>query len=92
MPLYKYQPYYKYDGPNRSQPFREELTPDEVEYNIECFFSEIERYFVDGTAEFERLPKDCIGITSDISEADCDERVKLCLNSLDLYAHKSCKN
>jgi hypothetical protein len=92
MALYKYQPYYRFDGPNRLQPFLEKLTPDEVEDNLECFFSEVERYFEDGTAEFEKLSDSCIGITSDISEDECDERVKGCLNILELYAYKTCKN
>jgi len=91
MSIYKYQLYYNYDGPTHSQPFREELTPDEVAYNLECVFSDIDRYFEDGTAEFEKISEKCIGITSDISETNCDERVIRCLNSLDLYAHKISK-
>jgi len=91
MYIYKYQPYYYYDGVSRAQPFREELTQEEIKYNIESFFSDVEHFFEDGTATFKRLPKNCIEVTTDISENECDERVKRCLNSLDLYAHKTCK-
>ena len=92
MPIYKYEPYYRYDGPSPSRPFREELTPDEITYNLECFFSEIYSYFEDDTAKFKKLSDKCIGITSDISEVDCDARVKKCLNHFDLYAHKQCRS
>jgi len=87
MPLYKYRPYYKFNGPTRDEPFREELSPEEGKENIEDFFSEIERYFESGT-KFERQDDGFIWITSDISQSGSDEQVKLCLNSLDLYANK----
>lgn len=89
MSIYKYQPYYQYNGVTFEQPFRAELTQEEIEYNIESFFSDIDRYFKDGMATFERLSENCLEITTDISETECDERVKRCLNSLDLYSHKS---
>lgn len=88
MSIYKYQPYYQYDGETLAQPFREKLTEKEIEYNTESFFSDIDRYFKDDMATFERVSKNCLEITTDISETECDERVKQCLNSLDLYAHK----
>jgi len=77
MSIYKYQPYYKYDGATYQQPFREELTHDEIEYNLKSFFFDIDRYFKDGTATFNKLSENCIEITTDISEAECDSRVKL---------------
>ena len=87
MPLYKYQPFYQYDGPSLAQPFREELSSDEEKINLECFFSEVEGYFDDKT-EFERQEDDFICITSNITQTECDDRVKRCLNSLDLYAKR----
>ena len=45
MPLYKYRSYYKFNGPTRDEPFREELSPEEGKENIEDFFSEIELEF-----------------------------------------------
>jgi len=87
MAIYKYQPYYKYDGPTYSDPFREELEPEQQSENIEDFFSEIERYF-ESDDKFERRDDNYIWITSDKSQNDCDERVKRCLNSLDLFANR----
>jgi len=91
MSIYIYQPYYRYDGVTRAQPFREKLTQDDIEDNIESFFSDIDRYFDANTATFRRLSGNCLEITTDISETDCDDRVKFCLNNLDLYSHKNCK-
>lgn len=88
MSIYKYQPYYQYDGVTLAQPFREQLTQEEIEYNIESFFSDIVRYFKDDMATFERVSKNCLEITTDISQEECDARVQLCLNSLDLFANK----
>jgi hypothetical protein len=87
MPLYKYQPFYEYDGPTHAQPFRDELSSDEAEENIEGFYSEIENYF-DDDAKFERKEDGFIYITSNVTQAECDEQVKRCLNGLDLYANK----
>lgn len=89
MSIYKYQPYYQYNGAILAQPFRKELTQEEINYNLESFFSDIDSYFEDGTATFERLLENHLEITTDISETECDELVKRCLNSLDLYAHKN---
>jgi len=88
MPLFKYQPYYKYNGPTLSQPFRKELTSDEVSRNMSLFFDEIGSYFNDVGATVEPVGDGFIGITADITQDDCDERVKRCLNSLDLFANK----
>lgn len=89
MSIYKYQLYYQYNGVTFEQPFREELAQEEIEYNIESFFSDIDRYFEDGMATFEKLSENCLEITTDISETECDERVERCLNSLDLYSYKN---
>ena len=89
MSTYKYQPYYQYDGATRAQPFKEELTQEEITFNIESFFSDIDYYFSDGVAALERVSTNCLEVTTDISEAECDEIVKHCLNSLDLYAKKN---
>jgi hypothetical protein len=88
MAIYKYQPYYKYDGPTHADPFREELDLEQQKENIEDFFSEIESYF-ENNVKFERRDDNYIWITSDVSQNDCDERVKRCLNSLDLFANRT---
>lgn len=41
MPTFKYKPYYQYKGPTRTTPLREELSLDEAEKRIKCFFEEI---------------------------------------------------
>ncbi|WP_434026807.1 hypothetical protein [[Pseudomonas] boreopolis] len=88
MPLFKYQPYYQYNGPTLSQPFLEELSADEVKRNIGLFFDEIGSYFADVGATVEPIGGGFIGITADITQDDCDERVKRCLNNLDLFANR----
>ncbi len=88
MPIFRYQPYYKYNGPTRSQPFRAELSADDVERNMGLFFDEIGSYFQDVDATVEPVGDGIIAITAEITQDDCDERVKRCLNSLDLFADK----
>ena len=89
MSIYKYQPYYKYDGATLAQPFRKELTQEEIKHNIDSFFSDIDHYFKDSMATFERLSKNCLEITTNISETECDELVECCLRNLELCAHKN---
>lgn len=88
MPLFKYQPYYEYNGATLAEPFREELSEEEARFNIESFFDEIDMQFTEGEAETERHEDGIIGITADITQKECDERVKYCLNNLDLYANR----
>jgi hypothetical protein len=87
MPVFKYKPYYQYDGPTHSDPFREELSPEEADEHIESFFQEIEQYFDEDSVDL-KMEGDLISITGEINENDCDEVVKKCLNSLDLFANK----
>jgi hypothetical protein len=87
MPVFKYKPYYHYDGPTHSDPFREELRPEEADEHIESFFLEIEQYFDEDSVDLKK-EGDLILITGEINENDCDEVVKRCLNSLDLFAKK----
>ena len=87
MHVFKYRPYYHYDGPTHSDPFREELSSEEADDRVESFFFDIERYFDEDSASLKQ-EGDLIVITSDINENDCDEIVKRCLNSLDLFANK----
>ncbi|WP_411833526.1 hypothetical protein [Pseudoxanthomonas mexicana] len=70
------------------QKFREELSPDEVDRRIESFFAEVGRYFEDTGAVIQPIQGGIVSITTDASQKECDERVKRCLNSLDLYAEK----
>lgn len=86
MPTFKYQPYYKYNGPTSSQPFREELSAEEAGCKIGLFFDEINLHFANISATFELIGNGFVAITADITQQECDERVKNCLNSLDLFA------
>lgn len=88
MQIFGYQPYYRFGGPAKSDPLREELTDEEAERRIELFFNEIRIYFLDIEATFERHDKGGLTIKAPISQRDCDERVKRCLNNLDLLANK----
>jgi len=88
MPTYKYRPYYKYSGPTLSQPFREELSEVEVGRRLGLFFEELGNYFDDAGDVIEPVGDGVIGVTTELTEAACDELVKRCLNSLDLFAQK----
>lgn len=86
MPTFRYKPYYQYNGPTHSDPLREELSPDEAEERIRCFFEEIEHYFEENISV--KREGEIVSITGEIKQNDCDEVVKKCLNSLDLFADK----
>lgn len=88
MPKFEYKPYYQYDGPTHAEPFREELSADKISRNMSLFFNEIGHYFADVGAVVEPVDGGSIGITAEITQEECDARVKRCLNSLDLYAKK----
>lgn len=86
MPTYKYKPYYKFNGPTRAEPLREELSANEVRQRLELFTREVRCYFEDLSAKLEFEADGALLVTTDLSQKDCDARVKRCLNSLDLYA------
>ena len=88
MPVFKYKPFYQYNGPTHSDPLREELSPEDVENHVRRFFEEIENYFEDGSVVIKK-EGDLVSITGEINQMDCDEAVKKCLNSLDLFANKT---
>lgn len=89
MSEYKYKPYYKYNGPTRDQPFREELSAEEVNRRLELFFIQVGSYFGDDDAAVVRPIQDgAISITTGLTQKKCDDKVKICLNILDLYAWK----
>lgn len=89
MSEYKYKPYYKYNGPTRDQPFREELSAEEVNRRLELFLIEVGNYFGDDDAAVVRPIQDgVISITTGLAQQECDDTVKKCLNVLDLYARK----
>ncbi|MFQ1749920.1 hypothetical protein ACK34N_06225 [Aeromonas veronii] len=86
MNKFQYKPYYKYDGPTPSNPLREELSQEEAEERVRCFFEDIVHYFEENISINKE--GDIVSISGDIAQSDCDELVKKCLSSLDLFAHK----
>ena len=88
MPNYQYQPCYHYKGPTRSDPFPEELMPDEVSHQIRLFFEKIGNYFEDVGAQIGNVGNGTVSITTEITQAECDAIVKNCLNEFHLYAKK----
>lgn len=88
MPTYKYQPYYQYRGPTHAEPDREKLSGSDVEHRLEKFQDEISSFFSDIESTIKTEPGNVICITAEINKKDCDERVKRCLNELDLYARR----
>lgn len=88
MPTFKYKPYYSYTGPTHSQPFREQKSQEEAERSLELFYSELDHHFGGYEITTKREPGGVVSITVEMSEKDCDERVKNCLNDNDLYANK----
>ncbi|MEH8019229.1 hypothetical protein MN202_18480 [Rheinheimera muenzenbergensis] len=84
MSTFKYKPFYKYDGPTHSNPLREELSPEETNERLRCFFEDIVHYFDENIAVSK--DGDIVSISGDIKQSDCDGQVKKCLNSLDLFA------
>ena len=89
MPTYRYQPYYNYAGPSHSQPFREELSPEQVQDNLAFFFENLDSHFAGTDAVVSHDNAGTASIATTLSESQCDEIVKGLLNYLDLYAHKS---
>lgn len=89
MSEYRYKPYYKFNGPTREQPFREELSADEVEQRLERFASELMPYFegISGVV-IRHLEGGVVSVAVGISQQKCDDIVKKCLNELDLFAYK----
>ena len=89
MPIFKYKPHYEYFGPTRSDPFRELLPEDQVEQNIRYFYDHLEYAFAGTDAVIKTESTGTVSIaTENLSEQECDERMKKHLNSLDLFAKK----
>lgn len=88
MPTYKYQPYYQYNGPTHSEPMREELSTEEAKQRLDLFIDEIGAYFENVGVQIETTIGGVVCVSTDLMQKDCDDRVKRCLNNLDLYAKK----
>lgn len=89
MATYTYKPYYVYSGPARSQPFRKELTAEEIEKNLAFFFNNLDSHFVGTDAVVRRTDADTVSVQTTHPEDKCDEILKGLLDHLDLFAHKT---
>lgn len=87
MPVFKYRPYYCYNGPSILEPLREKLSVKEVQENIDCFFTDIKQYFDNDNLEIKK-EGDYLTVIGEINQDDCDKVIKKCLNNLDLFADK----
>jgi hypothetical protein len=88
MSTYIYKPYYDYNGPTKSEPFRARKSADEQTQCFGNFHKELEHHFSDVEHEIRWSGRGEVSIAVAISEEECDARVKVCLNDNDLYAHK----
>lgn len=88
VPAYKYTPYYQYGQLSKSEPMREELSGEDVLYRLEFIAGDIDAYFEDVAAQIAVSADGIVSVTTDLLQKDCDDRVKRCLNSLDLFARK----
>ena len=92
----KIRAYYEYSGPSKSDPFRNELTQEQVNDHLERFPSELE-HALDGpgsSAKVEIEKTDTVNreitvlIESPLSTRDYDNALKRTLNGLDLFAEQ----
>lgn len=88
MPIYQYAPYYQYNETNKFDAMRDELSSEDVAHRLELVSKDIGAYFEDVDAQIQVNAQGIVCLTTDLARKDCDERVKRCLNTLDLYAKK----
>ncbi|WP_397459075.1 hypothetical protein AB3464_04645 [Pseudomonas asplenii] len=89
MNTYKYTPYYSFNGPTASDPLREELSVEDQHRNLELFFTEVVNIFDDSETIISKEGGNTVIVETNVTEKECDERIKNVLNSLDLFAKKS---
>lgn len=89
MATYRYKPYYSYNGPTHSQPFREELPAAVVEKNIEFFFQNLDSHFVGTGAVINHDGEGTAIVLTSMPREESNEIVKGLLNYLDLFAYHS---
>ena len=87
MPVYKYRPYYSY-RPSVIDPLVEELSEEEVERNIRLLDDDLINSFEESEEAVISSENGVVAITSDLTEARCDEIMAKCLSGLHLFAEK----
>jgi hypothetical protein len=88
MATYKYTPYFRNDSPSRSEPLREELSPEDIEHRLQLFVQDVRTSLEDVRARVDIEDERIISVTTDLSRTECDEKVACCLSNLGLYAKK----
>ena len=89
MRLFKYEPYYMFEGPTLSHPFLSELSEEQAKENLESFFRDVEDEFQDIEATVRRLEDNILEVTADISQDDSDKRVERCLIKFELVSKRA---
>ena len=91
MATYTFKPYYSYNGPTHSQPFRERLTDAEAQKNIAFFLENFESHFAGSDAVVVKDGDGSVVLTTSMSRDQVNAIVKGFLNYLDLFADHSYK-
>ncbi|WNC95221.1 hypothetical protein RI103_38720 (plasmid) [Paraburkholderia sp. FT54] len=91
MHRFQYRAYYAYNGPSKVEPFRSELSAEEVEDALSSFSRHLEHYLKPGAVveadEYEPGARDRVfSVETDSDRAATNEAVASCLTSFDLYA------
>ena len=88
MPIFKYRPYYHYNGPTIREPLLDQLSEDEVERNLLLLVEDLKNHFKEIGGDVEELEDGVILINVDLSKKECDDIVGGYLSNLHLFANK----
>ncbi|MEE5131405.1 hypothetical protein V2J82_13225 [Pseudomonas alliivorans] len=88
MNIFRYKPYYQYNGPTPYDPLKEELSSEDQERNIALFYTDVINAFEDDDAVVQRDEEGAISIQTNLSKNECDKRIEQILTSLDLLGKK----
>ncbi len=94
MNRFAYRVYYHYNGPSRSDPFREEKNSEEITEALQRFPTELPHYFSDQNASISAAPNRndpnsiLVSVATTLDETETNKAVAKCLNALDLFADK----
>lgn len=94
MKEYKFEIYYKYDGPSHSDPFAKEKNPDQIQDALSNFVNEIPHY-IEGNKNTAsslhvegNIERRIVSIKTTAEENEVMESVTRCLQNLDLRANR----
>jgi len=93
MKEYKFEIYYKYDGPSHSDPFPEEKNSEQIQDALGNFVNEVQHYIESLETTVFSFPVDgdierrIVSIKTITKKEEVNEAVKRCLQDLDLRAN-----